>query len=103
MVDIRQGPLTVVADPLSTSAERCVAGILDPFAPLPRGARTLSADETHPHVIAPKGYVPAPGWPRAYYLEGDDWLDTETGVPWPNPLQQRFAAAWAAKFGRLTP
>lgn len=83
MLDIRQGALSVALDPLSTAAERCVAGILDPIAPLPAGARVLRQGDTFPHVMAYAGYVPAPGWPRAFYLDdGDVWRDTETGEAW---------------------
>jgi hypothetical protein len=82
MLDIRQGPLTVAADPFSTMVERCVAGILDPFSPLAPGTPTLDPDKPHPHIIAYRGYVPAPGWSRAYYLDGGEWFDTETGEAW---------------------
>jgi hypothetical protein len=69
--------------PFLTTAERCVAGVLDPVAPIVGPA--LDASKPHPHHIAYRGYVPAPGWPRAYYLEAGGWIDTETGEVWACP------------------
>ncbi len=45
MLDVRQGPLPTYADPLSTAAERCVAGVLDRVVPL-RGPAVAPAPIT---------------------------------------------------------
>lgn len=83
-------------DPFSTALDRCAAGVLDAFAPS-RGP-AFDWSKSHPHVIGWRGMVPWPGWPRAYYLDGEVWRDTETSEPWPGDLAARFEAAWAAKF-----
>jgi hypothetical protein len=67
-----------VIDPFLTAAERCVLELLDPVAPIVGPA----LEAPHPHVIAYRGYVPAPGWPRAYCLVDGEWVDTETGELW---------------------
>lgn len=73
-----------MSDPFLTAAERCVAGIPDRYAP--SRPPFIDPAEPHPHVIAEKGYVPAPGWPRAYYLDPvDGWIDTETRRTWQCP------------------
>lgn len=42
----------------------------------------IDATKPHPHKIAYRGYRPAPGAPRAYYRDGDNWRDTLTNAPW---------------------
>lgn len=73
-------------DPFMPVAERCVLGILDPVAPLKRGVQVITGP--HPTVVAYRGCVPPPGWPRAFYWEAGRWVDTETGELWNGETDQ---------------
>lgn len=82
MLDVRQGPLPIWADPLSTAAER-VAGARA-MTPAELEHFVTAADNwPHPHNIGYRGFIPSPGWPRSYYQADDgNWFDTETGEAW---------------------
>ena len=67
----------VARDPFATTAERCAAGLVDPFHP--STGRVLT--DVDPKRIAYRGFDPGAG-PRSYYLAGGIWRDTLTDLPW---------------------
>lgn len=84
MIDVRQGRLTLGADPFSRVADRSASGMVEPMSPS-RGP-FLTADD--PKLIAQRGF----DWRSStigqpfYYRDGDGiWRDTFDDTPRAKP------------------
>lgn len=71
--------ISIALDPLATAAERCVAGLLDPEAPI----EPPYAEPDSPRLIAWPGYINSWSDARAYYRDDAGvYRDTETAEEW---------------------
>lgn len=82
MRDVRQGPLPISQDPLSTLVERCT--VARPMPPAEFEAFLAAAGNYHgPRLIAPRGYVNTWSPARAFYHDDAGVCrDTENDEAW---------------------